>query len=97
MKSDKKANIYSAEFRESAVKLAIESDQPKAATARELGINVNTLHTWINKYHQDHRSESTQIDDMHLYDQLKELRKENHRLREERDILKKAAAYFASH
>ncbi|HJL66947.1 MAG TPA: hypothetical protein QF900_08995 [Arenicellales bacterium] len=29
MKSDKKANIYSAEFRESAVKLAIESDQPK--------------------------------------------------------------------
>ena len=97
MKSNQKSKIYSPEFREGAVKLAIESDQSKAATARELGINVNTLHTWIAKYHQDHRSEPKEIDDMHLYDQLKELKKENHRLREERDILKKAAAYFASH
>jgi transposase len=97
MKSTKKSNIYSAEFRESAVKLAIESGQPKSATAREMGINVNTLHTWISKYHQDSRPEPKQIDDMHLYDQLKALKKENQKLKEERDILKKAAAYFASH
>jgi transposase len=97
MKSNQKSNIYSPEFRESAVKLAMESDQPKSATARELGINVNTLHTWISKYHQDSHPEPKQINDMHLYDQLKELKKENQRLKEERDILKKAAAYFASH
>ena len=37
--------IYSADFRESAVKLALDADQPIAETARELGVNENTLHT----------------------------------------------------
>ena len=97
MKSSQKSQSYSPEFRESAVKLAVENNQSKAATARELGINVNTLHTWIQKYHQVDQKAPKQIDDMHLYDQLKVLRKENQRLKEERDILKKAAAYFASH
>ena len=96
MKSTKKSQRYSAEFRESAVKFAVENSQPKAVTARELGINVNTLHTWIDKYHRANPI-SLQLDDKHLYDQLKELRKENLKLKEERDILKKAAAYFASH
>jgi transposase len=41
-----KAKIYSAEFRESSVKLALDSDLPIAQTARDLGINPNTLHTW---------------------------------------------------
>ena len=44
-----KAKIFSAEFRASSVKLAIDSDQPIAPTAKDLGINPNTLHTWINK------------------------------------------------
>ena len=96
MKSKHKPNSYSSEFRESAVKLAIESDQPRSVTARELGINVNTLHTWISKY-QGTDGPSSQIDQVHLYDELKDLRKENKRLKEERDILKKAAAYFAAH
>jgi hypothetical protein len=39
-----KVKEYSAEFRESSVKLAIGSDQPIAQTARDLGINPNTLH-----------------------------------------------------
>ncbi|WP_151705286.1 transposase, partial [Nitrincola alkalilacustris] len=39
--SQKKSNSYTAEFKESAVKLAVESDQPVTQTARELGINVN--------------------------------------------------------
>jgi transposase len=41
----KKPNSYTSEFKESAVKLAIESDQPIAQTARDLGLNPNTLHT----------------------------------------------------
>ena len=47
-----KVKVYSAEFRESSVKLALDSDLPIAQTARDLGINSNTLHTWINKYSQ---------------------------------------------
>ncbi|PXV73415.1 transposase [Nitrosomonas eutropha] len=45
-----KPKVYTAEFRESSVKLAIESDKPVAQTAREIGVNENTLHTWISKY-----------------------------------------------
>ena len=98
MKSNqKKSQSYSSEFKQSAVKLAKESEHPIAATARELGVNVNTLHTWIKKYQRKDQEPAKQIDDMHLYDQLKALKKENLRLKEERDILKKAAAYFASH
>ena len=37
---------YPAEFKERAVKLAVESEQPIAQTARDLGVNENTLHTW---------------------------------------------------
>ncbi|WP_342269924.1 transposase [Rickettsia endosymbiont of Orchestes rusci] len=40
--------IYTSEFKESAVKLAIESKVSPAQIARELGINKNTLYTWIN-------------------------------------------------
>ena len=43
----KKEKPYPSEFKESAVKLAIESTNPIAQTAKELGINVNTMHTWI--------------------------------------------------
>jgi transposase len=41
---------YPAEFKVCAVKLAVESDQPIAQTARDLGTNENTIHTWIGKY-----------------------------------------------
>jgi transposase len=87
-------NSYPAEFKERAVKLAVESEQPIAQTARDLGVNENPLHTWMGKYHRAERQEQ-QVNDAHLYEELKRLRKENTRLKEERDILKKAAAYFA--
>ena len=95
MSNQKKPNHYTSEFKESAVKLALESDQAVSVTAKELGINKNTLHTWISKHRRPERQQSGQVGDEHLYDELKRLRKENKRLTEERDILKKAAAYFA--
>jgi transposase len=51
MSNYKKQQQYASEFKESAVKLAIESDQPITKTAEELGVNKNTLHTWISKLH----------------------------------------------
>jgi len=85
---------YPAALKERAVKLAVESEQPIAQTARDLGVNENTLPTWIGKYHRVERQEK-QVNDEHLYEEHKRLRKENARLKEERDILKKAAAYCA--
>ncbi|MCX4027242.1 transposase [Endozoicomonas sp. SM1973] len=93
--SEKKSKNYTAEFKESAVKLAVESDQPVAKTARELEVNVNTLHTWIDKYHRSKQGNKAAKNEEHLYDEVKRLRKENARLKEERAILKKAAAFFA--
>ena len=43
-------NSYTLEFRESGFKLALDSDQPVAETAGEIGVHENTLHTWISKY-----------------------------------------------
>ena len=95
MNNQKKQNYYTPEFKASAVKLAIESDQPVFKTANELGVNANTLHTWISKYRGPQIQKAGPVHEEHLYDELKRLRKENKRLAEERDILKKAAAYFA--
>ena len=95
MSKQKKLNHYTAEFKESAVKLAIESDQPISRIADELGVNKNTLHTWISKYRGPQAQKVCRVEEEHLYEELKRLRKDNKRLMEERDILKKAAAYFA--
>jgi len=73
---------YPAAFKERAVKLAVESDQAIAQTARDRGVNENTLHTWIGKYHRAERQEQ-QVQDEHVYEELKRLRKENARLKEE--------------
>ncbi len=89
----KKPNSYASEFKESAIKLALESEQPIAQTARDLGINVNTLHTWIGKYSKP-KVATTRTDD-HIYDENKRLKKELSLAIQERDLLKKATAYFA--
>jgi len=89
--SQNKSQSYSPEFRESAVKLARQSEYSVAATARALGVNVNTLHTWIKKYHHPEQETSKRAGEIPVHDQLKALKKQVKRLKEERDILKKAA------
>lgn len=91
--SHKKLKSSPSEFRESAVKLAIETDQPIAQTAKELGIKVSTLHTWIGKYSKPKVTSMRTTD--HHFDEIKQLKKELARVTQERDLLKKAAAYFA--
>lgn len=96
---------YTEAFKHSSAKLAVESDQPIAATARSLGINEVTLYGWVKKYFPNHQAnqasnrggqatnEPTQAE---LLAELKRVKKENARLKLEHEILKKAAAYFAS-
>jgi transposase len=64
-------NNYSAEFRASSVKLALESDQPIAKTARDLGVNTSTLHTWIGN--QSNSKESNNMTKMLKLQSQKEI------------------------
>jgi transposase len=93
IKTKSKPKTYTAEFKESAVKLAIESRRPVAQTAKELGINRNILYAWIDKYSKP--KELSMRTDEHIYEGVKRLKKELARVTQERDILKKATAYFA--
>jgi transposase len=86
---------YSSEFKESAIKLALESDQSVAQTAMNLGIKKSTLYTWIHKYGGPKPIVTKANDNEHIYDENKRLKKELARVTQERDLLKKAAAYFA--
>lgn len=91
--SKRKVTNYTSEFRENAIKLALESDQPVSQTANNLGINHNTLHTWISKY-GPHAENQNALNEHH-FDEIKRLKKQLVQVTQERDLLKKAAAYFA--
>ena len=86
---------YPTEFKESSAKLAFDSKESVAQTAANLGIHVSTLHGWIMKYYPKKTEAISAPPQDPSLEELKKLKKENARLREERDILKKAAAYFA--
>jgi transposase len=88
----RKITQYNIEFKKSSAQLACQSDQSVAQTAKELGVNLGTLNGWIKKY----GSAAGAGNELSLAEELKQLRKENIRLKLERDILKKAAAYFAN-
>lgn len=83
---------YSKEFQESSANLAIGSDQPISRTATELGVDPATLRAWIRK-HCTGQGQSSSAQDSEA--ELKQLRKKLARVTMERDILKKATAYFA--
>jgi len=91
--SSRKYKQYPAEFRESSAKLALESDQPISQTARELGVTAKRLYYWVNAYSgSDDISRSINEPSS---EEIKRLKKELSKVKLERDILKKAAAYFA--
>jgi transposase len=84
---------YTQEFRDEAVRLTVTSGKSVAQVARDLGIKVATLHEWRRHARYDHRLPVP--DNETPEQQLKRLQKEAELLKQERDILKKAMAYFA--
>lgn len=87
---------YSKEFKINAVKLITEQGQRITQTARELGIHENMLYKWREQYGKE--SEEAFRGNGKLTtrdDYIRKLEQENKRLRDERDILKKAAIFFA--
>jgi len=83
--------MYSAEFRAEAVQRARSSDESLLLIARDLGVSISTLRRWVEASRP--KPEIPLTDDERT--ELKRLRKENRELRMEREILKKATAFFA--
>ena len=94
MKKHTKKN-YTEEFKKSSAKLAFESGQSTSQTARDLGISPTTLCGWVKKYYSNKQVKSSVRSLSALESENKQLRKELQRAKMERDILKKATAYFA--
>jgi transposase len=86
---------YPLEFKQSSAKLAATSDQPLTQVAQSLGVNMTTLSGWVKKFHPKTENKTSHLT-QNLLEENQRLRKENSRLTQERDILKKAAAYFAN-
>jgi len=81
-------------FQEEAVRLAQTSGGTQREIAGDLGIGLSTLVRWIGRGRDRHALDPTAAES-EVTAELKRLRRENEILRQERDILKKATAFFA--
>lgn len=91
---------YTSEFKEEAVRLSKESGKPLAQVARELGVRANLLRRWKRQVEQGGGLPSAAVFPgagklPAQAEELRRLRREVETLRQERDFLKRAAAYFA--
>jgi transposase len=89
-----KKRRYTDEFKREAVKLVTEQGYTQAEAARSLGIHANLIRQWRRKFAKENSGMETMSETEQQ--ELKRLREEVRRLRMERDILKKATAFFAS-
>jgi len=85
--------IYTPEYKAEAVKLALEAPSV-AQAARNLGISEKTLHGWVSAQRTASASGTTVEANKAASGELARLRRENARLRQERDFLLEAGAFF---
>ena len=83
---------YPEEFKTEAVKQVVDRGYSVASVATRLDITTHSLYAWIKKYGPDSSANKEQSD---AQAEIRRLQKELKRVTDERDILKKAAAYFA--
>jgi transposase len=85
---------YPPEFRAEAIRLVKASGESIRQVAKDLGVSDQTLRNWVTQDDVDGGRKSGLTSDERV--RLRELERENRKLREEREILRKAAAFFAS-
>ena len=89
------AQTYSNEFKKEACK-RVQSGVSAAQVARELGVNVNTLYTWVSRFKEHPAEPFVGSGNLHKEDaELRALKKRIKDLEEENEFLKKASAFFA--
>jgi transposase len=85
---------FTSEFKTGAVRLVLDEGKTIGAVARELDLTPSSLGVWVSQARADRTRGKTGLTSEERAE-LARLRKENRELRMERDILKKAAAFFA--
>ena len=87
---------FSREFKVEAVRLVVERGVSMAQAARDLGVHANVLRNWVREHRANPQQAFPGVGQQNRDDaEVTQLRREVARLKMERDILKKAAAYFA--
>ena len=90
---------YSQEFKDSTVQLILNDGESVVKVAEDLDLNPKTLYHWVTIYKKAHNIPTREMNlsssKESESEELKRIRHENKILKQERDILKKAAAYFA--
>ena len=93
----RKRSTYTAEFKLQAVKMITDQKLAVAEVARRLDVGENLLRSWKKAFlERGNEAFPGHGNPAPADDELRRLRTENARLRAERDLLKKAAAYFAN-
>ena len=85
-------NRYTEEFKIAAVKQVAQRGHPVSEVAERLGVSIHSLYAWTKRYgvpEEERKAVDAQSEEM------RRLKAELKRVTEERDILKKAAVYFA--
>lgn len=95
----KKTQAYTEEFRREAVKRSEQPGVTQAQVAKELGISAQQIANWKRQFTRLSEKQFNTMDGVDYSkkesEELRRLRRENKRLQEEMEFLKKAAAYFA--
>ena len=88
--------VYDQAYKAEIYKRVVKGGEAVSSVAREIGIRDTTIYGWVSRYREN--SEKPFVGSGHIKPEdeaYKKLLKENKELREENEILKKAAAYFA--
>jgi transposase len=90
-----KRRRFSREFKLEAVKLVKEGGVKVSQASQDLGVYETSLRRWIKQYEVDHGDNPLGALTTEEKEELRRLRRENRQLKMEREILKKATAFFA--
>lgn len=91
-----KRKTFSKEFKVNAIRMVTEEGRRASEVARDLGIHENLIYNWTRKYQENNQDSFPGQGKLNSKDDyIRKLERENKRLKDERDILKKAAIFFA--
>jgi len=91
----KQRRSFTPEYKEQVARMVVEESRAIPSTAREIGVNQQTLRNWVGEYRKNHAGDEPPLT-LSERARLRELEQEVRDLRLEKEFLGKAAAFFAS-